>query len=167
MRTGSGKQMQMANPADLVGTHFMAVLDTTGVSNIKALLSQDGYTQNVYYEMRSNLFIIRNTSGTTLASISYPTSTGPALYEMRWTGTLAHLIINGVVVDSSETSQTASWPARNVGGGRADQDGHCFNGLIGRCISVVIDPAMSATNPEPAVLLARQTLAQQYNINLP
>lgn len=167
MRTGAGRQLQMANPADLVGTHFMAVLDTTGVTGTKALLSQDGTSQSAYYETRNNLFVIRDPAGNLLATISYPTATGPALFEMRWTGSLVHLILNGTIVNSVTTAATASWPARNVGGGRDDRDDQGFNGLIGRCISVVIAPAKSAADPEQAVLVARQVLAAQYGITLP
>lgn len=166
MVTGGGRQLALANTADLVGVHFLGVMDSSDTSTtISALLARDTGTIENYYEVRRGQFAIRG-GNTTHTLITYANPGGPALYEMRWDGNEAHLIINGSIVGSTPTAALSSWPAKWIGGGRVDRDAHGFDGRLGRCVSVVMDPDHSATNPEPAVLLARQTLAAQYGIAL-
>ena len=163
MRTNAGERLKIAATADMVGTHFMAPLQPTA-DRVAALLWQGGGAE-AYYEARLGLFVLRNASGGVLAQISYTPIAAPVIYEMRWDGTTVSLIINGVVVNSATTAPTASWPAKIIGTGTGSA--RAYAGLIGRCISVIIAPGYTAAAPEPAVLVARQTLAAQYGITLP
>lgn len=97
----------------------------------------------------------------------YPGSASSALYgswaiaEYRWADGAGTLIINGAV-RSAQAGTVTDVPVDRVRGPYST-DG---TGALGRCVSVVCASGYTATSPEPAVLAARQRLAQQYGITI-
>lgn len=164
------RQMLLANPVDLVNVHFMAVVDPRGAPTANApILARYGTQDSDYLEFRQTHLMLRNQAGA-IASVNYPAGAALGLYEWRWTqGQPGALYYNGALVGySTQGNLTAtSWLVQTFAGGDIDVPSHGYTGPVGRCISVIVDPAHSATNLEPAVLAARQTLAAQYGIALP
>lgn len=98
----------------------------------------------------------------------YPGGAPAALYgswviaEYRWVDGAGTFIINGAVHGTQAGTVTDTLV--NKVRGPYSTDG---TGALGRCISVVCAPGYTAASPEPAVVAARQSLAQRYGITLP
>ena len=104
-----------------------------------------------------------------IASVTYPPGAGLGLYEWRWRqGQKPVLYYNGALVGYSSRGDPpdTSFLVQVFAGGVSRSPAQGYTGPAGRCISVIVDPARSPTDLEPAVLVARQTLASQYGITL-
>lgn len=164
--TGS-RQMLLANAVDMVNVHFMAVLDPRNSPTTNAPILARLTSEADYLEFTRTHLILRNQSGG-LGSVTYYAGTALGLYEVRWaTDEPLAQYYNGALVGYSVSPITvASWPAQVFGGGRFGSESSGYTGPAGRCISVIVDPVHGPTDLEPAVRVARQTLAGQYGITL-
>lgn len=156
------KGFVLANSADLVGTHFMAVVDATAGGG--TLMAQDSGAAENYVNVNPASFYIRERS--TFHTINFTNPGKAALFEFRWATSQITLWLNGALVRTIASPLDTEWRAKRIGIGRPDRPAHGFVGTVGRCISVVVDPARSHADPEPAVVVSRRALAKQYGITL-
>lgn len=166
VRFASPQEMTLAQDANMAGVHALMALR----------LPAQPVAQNTNLFMSAasaaGIQMFVPTSGPRLRFLAsgfthYPGSASTALYgtwviaEYRWADGAGTLILNGAV--HSTQAGTVTDTLVNKVRGPYSTDG---TGALGRCVSVVCASGYTAAAPEPAVLAARQRLAQQYGITI-
>lgn len=166
VRFASPQAMALAQDANMAGVHALMALrlPASTVSQTTNLFMNAASTAGI------QMFV--PISGPRLRFLApgfthYPGSAPAALYgtwvlaEYRWADGAGTLIINGAV-HSTQAGTVTDAPVNRVRGP------YTTNGTsaLGRCISIVCAAGHTATSPEPAVLAARQWLAERYGITL-
>lgn len=166
VRFASPRAMVMAQDANMSGVHALMAL--------RLPASPVSQNTNLFMNAASTIGIqiFVPTAGPRLRFLApgfvhYPGSAPSTLYgtwviaEYRWADGAGTLIINGAV-HGTQSGTVTDAPVNRVRGP------YSTNGTsaLGRCISVVCASGYTAASPEPAVLAARQWLAQRYGVTL-
>ena len=159
--------LNIASNIDANGVHLLAAVraveESAGNNPIAgggaAMTFALAGTTNLSFSLRNSLVNPRTV--TTTVSDQYAWH----LFEMRYFGGSLNVWCDGALIHTSALADTATLFDRlawaNIGGTRM------FHGHLGWMTSIICEAGRSAASPEPAVLLARQTLAAQYGVTLP
>ena len=155
------RELVLANEANLIGVHLIFAAFPRTAGDQKFLT---GTGSNVSFQGGNSvrfepLYTNRPQFGIAPAALG-----GWGVFEFRLMDNELTFWSNGVRQPSAAFTP-ANYRARILGRG-SWTDKFFFDGVLGRCVSVVCAAGYTATSPEPAVLAARQRLAQRYGITL-
>lgn len=167
----AGSNLEFATQPDVNGVHIVAAGYRDPSAPVLAqarILSGPGITGWWTYLSGTVTSWLARVNFTTLGvnlnvSVGNGSYVGWGIHELRVSEGQVTYIINGVTVGSEPISSAVATYISHLGALRVADYTPKYIGDFG---SVICDSGHSAANPEPAVLLARQTLAAQYGVVL-
>lgn len=167
---GTDDLLTFANAADLIGVHCLIPVKLLSWNQYDQFGGSASSDLTVDYNAATSTvsFLCGGGSGSILnnrRSASVPYAMGQwCLVEIRATSTTTALAVNKTANLGTGSSTTPYLFGRLGYGSIAGRAAHF---VVGRSVGVICAAGATWASPEPAVLAARQWLAQRYGITLP
>lgn len=171
----SGNQfLFLANAADMLDMHLIAAVraDATASNKYRSIAGGSVGSAPFFYcgvdatnqTLEPRLYTQSTNNLISSPVVSVADATAWHIMECRWTDGNIHLYLDGVLLVSAAPNFSAGFQIPRIGGETSYATFPAWSGEIGRVVGV--NKAGTATNLEPAVLAARQWLAQHYGVTL-